>query len=676
MDFNRYKGRLKDYAEEHLDRSRRGGRFVCPVCHSGGSGRASSDSAFHITSDGMKWSCFSCNGGGDIFDLAAAVEGLDPNDRAAHYRAVTEWAGEPAGERPARPVRAAEVRPAVEVDPETLSPVTEAVAACREREKGFIVSCRGLITHPEARSYIEGRGYTVEEAKSLGWGFDADRHRLVIPYPGADHYHIDRDVTGSPRGGKYLKPKAGDVGPEPLYNAPALRGAGEVCFVVEGPMDAAAVTLAGHRAVALGGVGARGLLSELEGVPEAERAVLVLMLDRDKAGSGAARSLAAELDERHVAYLEASDPEGAPWPEGAKDPDEARLRDREGLSAYLSAVGASAVAEVRERRAREREEYLRSLCVYRPADVAGDLLMGKGLWRSVPTGMAAVDSKLGGGLLEGGLVILGAISSMGKTSLLLQWADSMAEAGRQVLFVTIEQSAKELVAKSLARYMALIDGREGRGGMWQTARNILDADERGTWGEGRTALMLDAVREYQADTDGRLHLMQGAGRPTVRDVRGAARAIQLETGEAPVVIVDYLQLLQPEDPSMSDKQVTDANVSALRQLARDLQSPVVAISSLNRSSYSGSIKLDSFKESGAIEYGADVLLGLQPRNLASECSTAKGEAEERKAAMRATLEMRGRTEREVELVVLKHRNGAVCDEGIPLTFNAMKGLFF
>lgn len=88
-----------------------------------------------------------------------------------------------------------------------------------------------------------------------------------------------------------------------------------------------------------------------------------------------------------------------------------------------------------------------------------------------------------------------------------------------------------------------------------------------------------------------------------------------------MVIVDYLQIMGADDPHLSDKQATDMNVLGLKQLSRDLDTPVIALSSLNRAGYGDDaepgkpstqvVTEASFKESGACEYGCDCLIGLE-----------------------------------------------------------------
>ena len=84
-----------------------------------------------------------------------------------------------------------------------------------------------------------------------------------------------------------------------------------------------------------------------------------------------------------------------------------------------------------------------------------------------------------------------------------------------------------------------------------------------------------------------------------------------ETGVNPVVIVDYLQVIAPTDKRMLTKDVVDSNVRALKKLQKDNDLVVILVSSLNRQNYLTPIDFESFKESGGIEYTADVIWGLQ-----------------------------------------------------------------
>ena len=108
-------------------------------------------------------------------------------------------------------------------------------------------------------------------------------------------------------------------------------------------------------------------------------------------------------------------------------------------------------------------------------------------------------------------------------------------------------------------------------------------------------------------------------------------------------MVDYLQILAPEDVRATDKQNTDKAVLELKRISRDFKIPVFAVSSFNRENYKTAVSYASFKESGAIEYSSDVLIGLQLKGAGEkgfDADTAKT-----------------KNPREIELVILKNRNG-------------------
>ncbi len=146
-------------------------------------------------------------------------------------------------------------------------------------------------------------------------------------------------------------------------------------------------------------------------------------------------------------------------------------------------------------------------------------------------------------------------------------------------------------------------------------------------------------------------------------------------GKAPVIIIDYLQLLEVISDRDTEKRAVDRNVSALAQLAnQQMRAPVIAISSLNRASYSGVITMESFKESGGIEYGGDVVLALQPQGMAHDLEGV----DEKKAKTKAnqlTRKHKAKLERDCELHVIKNRGGQTPEEGIPYRFNVLASSF-
>ena len=205
--------------------------------------------------------------------------------------------------------------------------------------------------------------------------------------------------------------------------------------------------------------------------------------------------------------------------------------------------------------------------------------------------------------LDTGLAIVAAPPGAGKTTLSWQIGCQAAQANKvPVIFVSMEQSKDDLRAKALARLSRLLYRKILRG------RLRLDNQQE-------MEMLLEAARQY-ALIASYLTIIEGDDTTTVDKIGEVAAAKLNEAGaDRCLIIVDYLQVLplKPTDGfrTTSTKDRVDLHVSALRRIARKLNSPVLAISSENRAGYK-SKSLDVFKESGAIEYSADLAMVLTP----------------------------------------------------------------
>ena len=233
------------------------------------------------------------------------------------------------------------------------------------------------------------------------------------------------------------------------------------------------------------------------------------------------------------------------------------------------------------------------------------------------------------GLTEGVVVLAGA-PSCGKTTLAKQIADHVAEVEKvPVLFYSFEQSAEELRIKSLAR-LSSVDSRaiwKGRTSSWPWSK-VEGADEAYRRGPGPYLTIIEADRG-----------------DTIDAIRAAALMAKHRAGDKPVLLVlDYLQII-PAGKGAPDalRERIDANLSELRRLSRDIKSPVLVVSSQNREGYKKNEKptLAALKESGGIEYSADVVICLWRDKAESEALTARF----------------GRKTDRIEAHVLKNRNG-------------------
>lgn len=107
-----------------------------------------------------------------------------------------------------------------------------------------------------------------------------------------------------------------------------------------------------------------------------------------------------------------------------------------------------------------------------------------------------------------------------------------------------------------------------------------------------------------------MFIEHGVGRFSVADIEKHVKQHKAQCGVAPVVVVDYLQILAATDPRATEKQAADYAILTLKRLSAVEDTPVIVVSSLNRQAGTGAVQLNSFKESGGIEYSADVCLGL------------------------------------------------------------------
>lgn len=252
-----------------------------------------------------------------------------------------------------------------------------------------------------------------------------------------------------------------------------------------------------------------------------------------------------------------------------------------------------------------------------------------------------------------GFYILGAVPSLGKTTFTLQLADQLAAQDRHVLYFSLEQSRAELVSKSISRTLCQI---------YRESQAIVGKPQalRASALQVRTKYLDDAevagaIDRYRGTVGNRMHIISSSFSLSVSDIREAVEKwIENNNGVKPVVIVDYLQILEPTDVRLSDKMAVDKSIKELKTMQRENGITVIAISSLNRDNYLSTLDFVSFKESGAIEYGADVVWGLQLSAMHShKFSNCKDKNEKRKIYNKA----KEREVREITLICLKNRYG-------------------
>lgn len=218
----------------------------------------------------------------------------------------------------------------------------------------------------------------------------------------------------------------------------------------------------------------------------------------------------------------------------------------------------------------------------------------EGRRRGVLSGLREIDS-MTMGFRPGQLVVLGARPSQGKTALALHLAVAAGATG-PVLFASLEMSAEQISARELAL-------RSGIG------HALIDAG--GVPDHQATQLSVAAQGIY----DGNVHILDRPG-ATLGQIRGAARRLMATAKQGlALVVVDYLQLMRAERGAKAENRALEVAQfsSGLKQLARELEVPVLALSQLSRESEKRLDKrplLADLRESGALEQDADVVLLL------------------------------------------------------------------
>ena len=624
MDLNELKPFLAEEISQSLVADRREkGKYICPFCGSGKQPGQKHDAALSINPDGLHWKCFSCRKGGDIFDLVAAMRNISQNEAA---KILMEKYGSRTGRTSAQ-------NPGPK-QPEQKEDLSETIRKAHAAMKGS-----------PAAEYLRRRGITDESMDRFNLGYWQDqmgRPCIVMPHDQQGTYYTTRTILDNVDR-KHLKP-AGV--PAILYNADALWQP-EPCFVVESQLCAISIMQEGGSAVALSGTsGTQMLLSLLD--KQKPTAFLVLSLDNDQPGQTAQQELADGLKERNIQYLDfnvAGD---------RKDPNELLQENPELLKGGILAAKAVVTDILKLEADREREEYQSRTTAASFSKFTQYLADNAGR-PPVPTGFSSLDKILNGGLTAA-LYIMGAISSLGKTSWMLNIADNIAAAGRDVLYFSLEMSSHELMAKSISRISFQLAGKNSRplGEAFSTFE-VLNSQGAGLT-ISQTSALQEAMTEYQRTVGQHMWIFSGINSISVDDITFAVEEHIRITGRRPVVFIDYLQILAPEDIRSTDKQNTDRAVVKLKNMSATHDIPVFCISSLNRMNYNEPISMAAFKESGAIEYGSDVLIGIQLYGV----DRKKGEKDNDRSVRLAEIARKAEDDSQpadLEVKVLKNRNG-------------------
>lgn len=251
-----------------------------------------------------------------------------------------------------------------------------------------------------------------------------------------------------------------------------------------------------------------------------------------------------------------------------------------------------------------------------------DIHHHKGKLRGLTSGFGTIDSYLAG-FQKSDLIILAARPSVGKTSLALDFARHAAKATKAPIAVFSLEMSKEILVDRLLCAEAKVD-------LWKMRTGRLAEDDFPKLGTAMGALSDLPI------------FIDDSGTANVMELRTKARRLQAENNLG-MIIVDYLQLMEGRGRTDSRVQEITEISRALKQLARELNVPVLALSQLSRAVESRSPaipRLSDLRDSGSIEQDADVVLFIY-----------------RKAADSNFRDLSSEEENSTELYIGKHRNG-------------------
>ena len=258
-------------------------------------------------------------------------------------------------------------------------------------------------------------------------------------------------------------------------------------------------------------------------------------------------------------------------------------------------------------------------------DVAADLIEHGRPHNAISTKLPELDDILHGGFLPKNLVVLAARPGVGKSAVALSIAIGAAEQDHKVLFVSAEMSRLEIAMRMIAYYSGI------------PASTTMNAEGQESYSRTEMDELIGAMGKI-----GRLPIKVIDASVPIAAIRARAQAEAMTSAPFELIVIDYLQIMQPGTQRSSDRtrqnEVSDIARGA-KDLAMDLDTVVVALSQLNRKTEDRSDKrpmLGDLRESGELEQAADTVIGLYRDEIYQEASQDAGI---------------------IELIVLKQRNG-------------------
>lgn len=531
-----------------------------------------------------------------------------------------------------------------------------------------------LLSNKDSMAHFQVRGLSLDTIKKYKLGYSEKGlnfllkdykenqsnsrkevfYKYVFPYPDLDgrYTYFLTEISDRSKIDKYNQ-KYNKIKkmPSRIFNDRYLKQdeVPEVIFICEGIYDALSVEEVGGFAIAFVGVAHNMFLSICKEYKP--KTTFVISLDNDMAGQQATEKVKNGLDSLGIRYIVRTAVNG-------KDFNDDLIKDRGSFKDYINNAIYDAVEGKRKLAKSEKEQHLKMSNLNFIDDFVKNIEKNKNRL-FLPTGFPSLDRLLDGGL-HSGLYFVGAISSLGKTSFCLQVIDNVAALGNDCLVFSLEMAREELIAKSISRHTLLeVLNNNINLSYAKTIRGITIGSRYDSYSEKDKFIISESIKSYSKYAD-KIFIHEGVGDIGVERIRDEIEKHIRITGNNPIVLIDYLQILAPADVRGTDKQNIDKAVLELKRISRDFDIPVICISSFNRDNYMSPVNMASFKESGAVEYSSDVLLALQYDGMDWYEGESQRERESRVRNLVNDVVSRGKNCKEIkiQLKILKNRNGS------------------
>lgn len=665
----------------HLPRANDGRSYICPSCGNG-EGKDGNGIKPRNSNGRVRWKCHRCSTDFSNFNLAAATLGIDAEREPAEAaRRLSELFGiedkgtssfprskkptpkpQSRATEPRADTSTLEKKEVVDMEQKKSASTMEPKEPKNYEASGFYKFCRDNVKKFLDERGGSWRGLTAATFEKYKLGvhpeFGVEGHdkrpHVIIPYN--DTRFIARAVDGHDRSqhGAFTG----------LYEPLPIGTDRNLNIVVEGEIDSLSIAQEFDGGVIDVGVAATGgagnwdkvvpILEKRFGNAESKPRIVVIF-DDDRRKELEGKGNTGKINARKLVCALKS----------AGYPAEAYFLDADQDANYLLQKGADILVskifdaldycgdklKEQERAMKASAEQERQAAIdksgvrisssteYFARDFFSDIALTK-KYAARKTGFENIDSQQ---VFMPGLYLVGGLPAAGKTTFCWQLLSQLANSGECCAYVSLEMSRYELFAKSMARELFKNE---------RVLSERLDISSvnirRGAFND-LEELHRQAAAFVRASA---VHVIEPSNKG-VAEIIEDLKPLIADADKSPVICLDYLQIVTPSKGSKatSAKEKIDDAVLRLKDFQRSTNSTLIVISSFNRENYFQPVSFSSFKESGAIEYSADVVWGLETYGVGEDGNISKSEV----------IKMSKSRVRTIRLSCLKNRNGGQYD---------------